>query len=345
VSAADHPDTTDEDASPGAVLTAVGELATAAEQAALVGLALSSGLLQHCAEPVTAGDLARTLRAPVERVSAVCDALVSMGALGRDGARVRLTPAWAPLTRDGVHVTLERALTGAAARQQVIAAALAPSVDYWQADVQQRRDLADGVTLASTTEFGRAVVSGVLAGQPEIDAQLRDGARWLELGCGVAGMLLGVLHAYPRATAVGVDLAGDLLDLADARARELGVADRVTFVRGDATTYSDDEQFDIVFWSQFFFPTDTRKAALANAAQRLRPGGTLLCPLVPGDLEPYESGSTLAQQSALHALVFSSWGVPILSGDELTDELRAAGFRVKRVHRDGLPVFVVAEHA
>jgi SAM-dependent methyltransferase len=343
---ADRTDTTDQDAaSPGAVLTAVGALGTAVEQATLVRLALSSGLLQRAVEPVSESDLARALQAPVERVSAVCDALVAMGALERDGGAVRLTPDWAPLAADGVDVTLERSLAGAIARQQTIAAALSPSVDYWQADAQQRRDMADGVTLATTTGFGQAVVSGVLEDLPEIDERLRAGARWLELGCGVAGMLLGTLHAYPKVTAVGVDIAGDLLDLAAERARQLGVADRVSFVRADATTYSDDEQFDIVFWSQFFFPAQTRRAALANAAERLRPGGRLLCPLVPGDLEPAGSTSTFAQQSALHALVFSGWGVPILSGEELADELSTAGFRVRSVRRNGLPVILVAEHA
>lgn len=155
--------------------------------------------------------------------------------------------------------------------------------------------------------------------------------------------MLGIVQAHPEATAVGVDLAGELVVMASERARELGVADRVEFVQADATTYTDDEPFDIVFWIQFFFPAGTRHAALANAFERLLPGGLLLCPIVPGDLEPYDSGSPLAQQASLHALVFSGWGVPILSGDALADELRDAGFGVRRVHRDGLPVIMVAE--
>ncbi|GAB2661310.1 hypothetical protein GCM10027271_20100 [Saccharopolyspora gloriosae] len=329
--------------SPEAVLTAVGDLATAAEQAALVRLALSSGLLQRCAEPIAVDDLADILQIPRERLSGVCDALVAMGALVHDGTRVRLSATWTPLADDGVHVTLERALVGAEARRSVMATALSPSADYWEADARQRLALADGVTMATTTEFGRTAVSGVLAALPEVTEQLRTGARWLELGCGVAGMLLGVLHAHSSVTAVGVDLASDLLAVARERARELGVADRIDFVEGDATAYTDDEPFDIVFWSQFFFPTRTRTAALANAFARLRPGGLLLCPLVPGDLEPYGTGSALAQQSSLHALVFSGWDIPIRSGDTLTEELEEAGFQVRRVHRDGLPVTVVAQ--
>lgn len=334
--------TAPDDESPVAVLTAVSDLATAVEQAALVQLALSSGLLQHCAEPVTESDLARTLEVPRDRLTVVCDALVALGALVRVGDRVRLSPAWAPLTRDGVHVTLERVFAGAAVRTPMVRAAFAPSTDYWQQDPAQRLAMADWFTMATTTEFGRNVVSGVLAELSEIADGLREGARWLELGCGVAGMLLGALHDHPALTGVGVDLADDLLDVAGERARELGVADRVRFVRADATTYTDDEPFDIVFWSQFFFPTHTRKAALANVYERLRPGGTLVCPVLPGDLEPYSSGSSLAQQASLHALVFSGWGVPILSGDELAEELRTAGFQVGRIRRDGLPILLLA---
>lgn len=329
-------------ASPVGVLTAVSELGTAAEQAAVVQLALSSGLLVRCVEPVAEVELAQALDVPVAVVTDVCTVLVSLGALHRDGTRVQLTETWAPLASGGVDVTLQRALDGAVARHQLFSSAFSGSDTYWKLDDERRAVLADAVTLATTTEFGRDSATVAIAGVPELERTLDAGGRWLELGCGVAGMLLGTVHAFPRVSAVGVDIAPDVLTLARKRAHELGVADRVEFVHADATSYADDEPFDIVFWSQFFFPDDTRQGALANAFERLRPGGMLVCPVLPGDQEPAESRSFGAQQAALNVLLFNSWGVPFRTGDALAEEVDAAGFSEIQIYRDNLPIVLTA---
>ena len=329
-------------ASPVEVLTAVSELGTAAEQAAIVRLALSSGLLVRCVEPTAEAELARALKVPLAVMTDVCSVLVSLGALHRDGTRVHLTQAWAPLASGGVDLTLRRSLDGAAVRQHLLSSVFSNHDTYWKLDDGQRGALADAVTLATTTEFGRDAVMGAIAGVPELKQTLEAGARWLELGCGVAGMLLGTAHAFSRVTAVGIDIAPNLLKLAQERAEELGIADRVTFIHDDATSYTDDEPFDIVFWSQFFFPGDTRKATLANAFERLRPGGMLVCPILPGDQEPAETGSPIAQQAALNVLLFSGWGVPFRTGDTLAEEVDAAGFAEIRTYRESLPILMTA---
>jgi hypothetical protein len=237
-----------------AVLMAVGQLATASEQASLVRLGLSSSLLARCVESVTMSDLAAAINAPETAVTAVCNSLVALGALRRDGAGVRLSATWAPLARGGLDVMLERTLDGAAARQRLIQEALAEPATYWERRPAQRRVLAEAVTLPTTTAFGRAAALGAIAGIPGLGEELRSGARWLELGCGVAGVLLGIVHRYPDMRAVGVDIAPDVVEVAQAHAQELGVSDRTRFVECDARTYTDVEPFDIVFWGQFFFP-------------------------------------------------------------------------------------------
>ena len=321
------------EAGPSAVMMAVTDLARAAEQASLVRLALSSGLLAHAAEAVTVADLAAAVNAPREPVAAVCTALVALGALHREGTRVRLSTTWKPLVEGGLDVLLERTLQGAAARQDLIEGSLAQPATYWAGGGTRRRALAESVTLPPATEFGRAVTQGLIAGIPGLDELLASGARWLELGCGVAGNALATAYLYPNVHVVGVDIAADLLDVARASARQLGVSDRVQFVECDAGSYTDDKLFDIVFWSQFFFPAATRKAALDNALARLRPGGLLLCPVLPGDRESPESGSPQAQQAALEAIIYRQWDVPVLSDDELAKEVTGAGFTDTRVHR------------
>lgn len=321
--------------SPVAVLTAVEELARASEQAALVRLGLSSGLLARCAEPVTVTGLAAAVNAPEAPVTAVCTALEALGALQREGTRVRLSADWAPLAQGGLDVQLEQALTGAAVRQRVIEEALSQPRSYWERDSTQRRALAEAVTLMPTTEFGRAVIGGLIAGIPGLDELLQSGARWLELGCGVGGNVISTAFLYPRVHAVGVDIAPDVLDVAWVRGQQLGISDRLRFVEGDARAYADDEPFDIVFWSQFFFPRDTRTATLENAFARLRPGGMLLCPVLPGDGGSPEADSPEAQRASLNAIVFGQWDIPLLSGDELAKEITAVGFTDARENRLG----------
>ena len=331
--------------SASAVLAAVGQLTIASEQASLVRLGLSSGLLAYCTKSVIATDLAAAVNAPQTAVAAVCDALIALGALQREGNEVRLSPAWAPLAQDGLDVMLERNLDGAATRQCLIEEALSEPTTYWELGAVQRRALAESVTLPSMTGFGRFLAYRVVAGIPELDQMMRSGARYLELGCGVAGGLLGYAHHYRDLHAVGVDIAPDLLEVARARADELGIGGRVRFVECDARAYTDDKPFDLVFWSQFFFPRDTRQATLENAFARLRPGGLLICPVLGGDGESPETGSQAAQQASLDAIICGRSDIPVLSCDDLAKEVTAAGFADAQEHRGDVATVVIARRA
>ena len=160
---------------------------------------------------------------------------------------------------------------------------------------------------------------------PEVAAALESGGRVLELGCGVAARLCATLLAFPRATAVGVELSEDLAAWGRARADRLGVGDRLTYVVGDATTYQPEGEFDQVGWSQFFFPRATRTAALATAMRALRPGGWITMPAV-WDGTPPPPGSELHKELAAERLALELWDVPLRSTHELREELAAAGF-------------------
>jgi hypothetical protein len=110
-----------------------------------------------------------------------------------------------------------------------------------------------GISALSPTR--QVVVDAIGRLAPDLHAHLTThGGRHLELGCGVGNVLLSLLVAYPRLTAVGVEL--DPVTLAETRRRAqlLGVADRVELRRMDAADPTDQAAFDHVRWSQFFFP-------------------------------------------------------------------------------------------
>jgi SAM-dependent methyltransferase len=76
--------------------------------------------------------------------------------------------------------------------------------------------------------------------------QLQPGQRQLDLACG-KGELLGRWSRRYGTHGVGVDISDVFLTAAHARAEELRVADRVTFVHADAGTYAAERSaFDVV---------------------------------------------------------------------------------------------------
>ncbi len=76
--------------------------------------------------------------------------------------------------------------------------------------------------------------------------RLRSGMRQLDLACGKGEMLSQWAAAF-GIHGVGVDVSTVFVPAARERAAELGVADRVEFVRADASTYAAERQaFDVV---------------------------------------------------------------------------------------------------
>jgi cyclopropane fatty-acyl-phospholipid synthase-like methyltransferase len=72
-------------------------------------------------------------------------------------------------------------------------------------------------------------------------------AHTLDLGCGTAQWLLRALALRPELTATGVDLSPESLATARAIATERGLTDRLTLHRQDATAFTAEQPFDVVF--------------------------------------------------------------------------------------------------
>jgi len=83
---------------------------------------------------------------------------------------------------------------------------------------------------------------------PDIDRRLRTAppSRVLDLGCGLGASSIALARAYPRAQVLGVDLDEASVTEARAEAAEAGVADRVTFVVGDAAHVASETSFDLI---------------------------------------------------------------------------------------------------
>ena len=168
----------------------------------------------------------------------------------------------------------------------------------------------------------------MVAADPDQEVLTRGGTH-LELGCGVAGRILTTLQAVPAMRAIGVEISPDLAAVARERAEALGVSERFEVVEQDVADFDREACADTAFWSQFFFPEASRRGALAAAYRALRPGGVLTASLA----------ATLDDERmlALNDVTLAGWAVPSRTGDELVEEISAAGFLdVAVVERGGL---------
>jgi SAM-dependent methyltransferase len=284
-----------------------------------------SGLLRALAEPRPAADLAARTGLDEARVAAICSALAAFDVVVPAGAGFTLAPPWEVLVRPGGFAEIAVVLAGAQVQARLYES-LGEGGDYWTMPSEDRVAYARSV---SPDPFSDGLVAAfrAMADQDPDSAALAAGGRYLELGCGVAGRILVNLRAFPALHAVGVELAEDLVAVARERADRLGLADRLTVRHEDACAFDEPESFDFGFWSQFFFPGPTRRAALAALFRSLRPGGIAWAPCaVDFDALAADPGGPEARLYALQRLLLLSWGVPERSAAELCAEFAEAGF-------------------
>ncbi|MFC8639467.1 SAM-dependent methyltransferase [[Kitasatospora] papulosa] len=104
---------------------------------------------------------------------------------------------------------------------------------------------------------------------------LAPGTRVLDLASGSGEMLCTWARDH-GVTGTGVDISTVFTEEARARAAELGVADRVTFVHDDAVGYVSDEPVDLVSCLGATWIGDGAAGTIELLARSLRPGGLML---------------------------------------------------------------------
>ncbi|HEY2749495.1 MAG TPA: class I SAM-dependent methyltransferase [Polyangia bacterium] len=93
-----------------------------------------------------------------------------------------------------------------------------------------------------TERFFRAGYLGNLVGSwiPALDGvkpKLERGAKVADVGCGLGASTIIMAQAFPKSTFVGFDSHAGSIELANKRAKDAGVADRVRFEVAGATNY------------------------------------------------------------------------------------------------------------
>jgi len=105
-------------------------------------------------------------------------------------------------------------------------------------------------------------------------AELRDGLRILELGCGWGSLSLWMAEKFPGARVTGVSNSATQKQFIDAEAARRGLRNLKILTR-DMNVFDTDETFDRVVSVEMFEHMKNYRALLAKIARWLTPGGKL----------------------------------------------------------------------
>jgi SAM-dependent methyltransferase len=330
---------------------------------ALLSGALESGVLDLVATGGTPAAIAADTGLTESDVDRVCRALEVHGVTTRDGAEYRMTPGFSLLASPSAAVPLASVIRQAKAMARTLERPPEEAI-YSALPPAEIVAMAEGAGISALSEAPHVSAEVMAKSLPEVEALWRAGARHLEVGCGVGNALLGIAATYPGVEAVGIEIDEATAAEATRRAALLGLTARVEVRCMDVCDLRDEEIYDTIQWSQFFFPHASRLPALRAMQRALRPGGYLFMPWLgnasaDGKGRRWEmlrraartarAGSavfpaflldamgdtarrrrTEGRLSALMDLLFGRWGVPVLPIRGLAAEVEEGGFRVVR---------------
>jgi precorrin-6B methylase 2 len=281
------------------------------------------------------------LGGPAERLAVSAEALAALGAAMR--LRVSGEPAapeiQACLDEVVDALGMRRALE-AASREQ-LAEALAPIRALFLESVDLLTDpgrapgwtVTDADLLESQGRSSAAVATelrALAASLPGLaDALAAPGARFLDVGVGVAAISIAMCEIWPELHVVGIDPHDTALALARRNVEGVGLGRRIELRRQAVQQLEDVDAFDLAWLAGPFLSRQVLDAGLAAVLRSLRPGGWIVLGL-------YEGGSDL--DGALARLRTARSGGALLSSAEGEGLLTAAGFTDVRAVRPGAGV-------
>ena len=119
------------------------------------------------------------------------------------------------------------------------------------------------------------VLGGFFAGIARELAELAPGGQVLEIGSGPGRLAVKLAELAQGVRVIGVDISPEMVERAGALAVRLGVADRVEFRLGDASSLPfPDASFDVVVSTFSLHHWPNPAAGLSEIYRVLRPGGT-----------------------------------------------------------------------
>jgi len=167
------------------------------------------------------------------------------------------------------------------------------------------------------------------------------GARFLDVGVGVAGTAIALAQQLPNIQIVGIDVWGPSLALARDNVAREGLTDRIELREQGAENLTEESVYEAVWLPSVFMPERIFPAAVERTYHALRPGGWVLVPFL-------DFSGLDALPTAVWRLRSTMFGGPQWTADEFAQLLRDKGFAQVRLmpKHPAVPAgFVVGQRA
>jgi precorrin-6B methylase 2 len=252
-------------------------------------------------------------RGKIERCIGV---LAASGVVARlDGGRYKLADGVLPLLTEPARAALEGEMRSAIMQ----ALAFLDSARKGGMQTGWRHD--DHVLLdaqgAGSGGFPPMLRDLVVPAMGDLAARLgRPGARFLDIGVGVARLAIAMCRAFPEIRVVGVDPYDAALAVARENIAREGLAERIELRQSSVEDVEDESVFELAWLPLVFIPSAIVPRAVDRVRAALRPGGWVIAPALGA------SGDEL--QRAVWALQNELWGGPVLKPADVEEILRAA---------------------
>jgi hypothetical protein len=288
---------------------------------AAVGVLFESGLAGQMKEPHTVAELAAQCPSlAADRIERLLAVGVALGAVVADGERFRLADGALPFAgppmgaslRGDIRTTLLQALA-------LLDSASGPAAPPERAWRHTDRALLQGQGDASSG-FVPVFKSTMIPAMGDLQSRLdREGARFLDVGVGVASLSIGMCRAFPSLHVLGVDKFEVPLSIARENIARAGLEARIELTQNAIEALDQEASFDLAWLPTVFIDDSMLATATARVCRALRPGGWILYPTGT-------NAAGTAKSRSVFELVTHLWGGPALSVERATALLQEAGF-------------------
>ena len=97
----------------------------------------------------------------------------------------------------------------------------------------------------------------------------------LDIGCGTGNMLLSFSKLNRSASYLGIDPSGEMIKIAIAKARKMGLTGNTEFKQGSSRMIPSESKFEMIYVSMSFHHWKQRNESITYIMNFLKPQGTL----------------------------------------------------------------------
>ncbi|MGM0576842.1 MAG: class I SAM-dependent methyltransferase [Myxococcota bacterium] len=274
-----------------------------------------------------------------------CDAAYAFGLLDADGDRFRATPLGRAFDPHAPGTLMPFSV------QAVLSGHMAERASHFmrtgerpgESVLAEREGILPmfGPMLEAT--FGPMFEQQILPGVDVFREVDRRGGLAVDLGCGNGWFLRRLARGCPHLRGVGLDAFEESIDQAERLAERDGVADRLSFQRGDLHHFTIDEPVDLIAMNRALHHVwDEKDNVFRILREHLKPGGAAVIwePAWPADRVALRTPAR--RPVAFQNLAEHVQGNHFLRPAEIEDGFRAAGMEAEtRLFADGREAVVV----